>query len=221
MTPTTQTLYMIQCSMREYTIRVLGVVTLPKTKKGTKKEEKQKKKSIEKKTTPTKNAGKKESTKKKAVPSKTTAKTTKAPSKKRETKTKRPVKKKTSSVKNNEILKELEIELASDDEQVCLGAVDRLGKMKDSKATEILLRGLKDPRHMVRIQVAAQLGERKDRKAVDALIESLHDDSVFVRQTAAGSLENIGVAKGKKAVAQAEKEGILLDTLPEGRRLSD
>jgi len=42
--------------------------------------------------------------------------------------------------------------------------------MKNPKATQVLILGLKDTRHMVRIHVAAQLGERKDRKAVDALI---------------------------------------------------
>jgi HEAT repeat protein len=99
--------------------------------------------------------------------------------------------------------------------------VGRLGQMKNPKATEILIHGLKDPRHMVRIHVATQLGERKDRKAVDALIELLHDNSVFVRQTAARALGNIGAPKGKKAVTQAEKEGILLDELPEGRRLTE
>ncbi|MBE0527294.1 HEAT repeat domain-containing protein [Candidatus Thorarchaeota archaeon] len=119
------------------------------------------------------------------------------------------------------VMKELEIDMHSDDEQVSLGTIGRLGHMKDPKATEVLVLGLKDPRHMVRIHVAAQLGERKDKKAVDALIESLQDESIFVRQTVAGALENIGGTKAKKAVANAEKEGVLLDNLPEGRRLDN
>lgn len=201
---------------------------MSKAKKGTKKEEKSKKKGAEKKATPiktkTKKTETKESAKVKTKSSMVKGTTVKAPSKKTETKPKAKKltkKKQLTSTKDNEILKELEIELASDDEQVCFGAVGRLGKMKDPRATTILIHGLKDPRHMVRIQVAAQLGERKDRMAVDALIESLHDESIFVRQTAAGALENIGIAKGKKAVSQAEKEGILLDELPEGHRLPE
>lgn len=119
------------------------------------------------------------------------------------------------------ILQELETEIKSDDEQVCLGAIERLSRLEDSRATDLLTQGLKDGRQMVRIHIAAQLGERKDPKAVDALIESLEDESVFVRQTAAGALENIGGTKAKKAVTKAEKEGLLLDDLPEGRRLSE
>ncbi|MCK5390723.1 MAG: HEAT repeat domain-containing protein, partial [Candidatus Thorarchaeota archaeon] len=60
---------------------------------------------------------------------------------------------------------------------------------------------------------------RKDSKAVDALIDALQDESIFVRQTVAGALENIGSAKAKKAVKKAENDNLLLDELPEGRRL--
>ena len=119
------------------------------------------------------------------------------------------------------ILKELQAEIQSDDEQVALGAVERLSQLRDSRATEILIQGLHDRRQMMRIHVAAQLGERKDPRAVDALIASLDDKSVFVRQTVAGALENIGGAKAKKAVKKIEEEGLLLDELPEGRRLTD
>jgi len=116
-------------------------------------------------------------------------------------------------------LKELEDEIGNQDEQVSLGAIGRLGLMKDRQATKVLIIGLKDPRHMVRIHVAAQLGERKDSKAVDALIDALQDESIFVRQTVAGALENIGSAKAKRAVKKAENDGLLLDELPKGRRL--
>ncbi len=197
---------------------------MSKSEKGTKKKNATKKKSTTKKTTPktkTKKTATKK-TKKATKPVKASTKTVKKSSEKSTRKKKASTKKKKSvTTKESEILRELEIELASDDEQVCFGAVGRLSTMKGSKATEILISGLKHPRHMVRIHVAVQLGERKDKKAVDALIESLHDDSVFVRQSAAGALENIGTVKGKKAVAKAEKEGILLDELPEGKRLPE
>jgi len=117
------------------------------------------------------------------------------------------------------MLKELGIEIQSDDEQVSLGAIERLSLLDYPQATQILIEALSDPRYMVRIHAAAQLGERQDKKSVDALIASLSDGSIFVRQTVAGALENIGGVKAKKAVTQAEKEGILLDELPEGRRL--
>ena len=130
-------------------------------------------------------------------------------------------KEKPKGKEDDHILKELQAEIQSDDEQVALGAVERLSQLKDSRATGILIQGLHDRRQMMRIHVAAQLGERKDPKAVDALIGSLEDESVFVRQTVAGALENIGGAKAKKAVKRIEEEGLLLDELPEGHRLTD
>ena len=126
-----------------------------------------------------------------------------------------------TSKKDSEMLHELEKEIHSKDEQVCLGAVGRLGSLKHPDATRILTIALVDPRYMIRIHAAAQLGERKDKKSVDALINLLNDDSVFVRQTAAGALQNIGGVKARKAISKAEKEGKLLDELPEGKRLGE
>ena len=126
-----------------------------------------------------------------------------------------------ASKRDSEMLQELETEIHSKDEQVCLGAVERLGGLKHPDATRILTIALTDPRYMVRIHAAAQLGERKDKKSVDALIDLLNDDSVFVRQTAAGALENIGGVKARKAISKAEKGGRLLDELPEGKRLGE
>ena len=116
-------------------------------------------------------------------------------------------------------LDELAKELESEDEQVLLGAIDRLAIINNPKAVDFLVGCLKHSRYMVRIHAAAQLGERKDKRAVDSLIESLNDESIFVRQTAAGALENIGGGKAKKAIKTAEQEGLLLDDLPEGKRL--
>jgi len=116
-------------------------------------------------------------------------------------------------------LDELAKELESDDEQVLLGAIDRLAIINNPKAVDVLVGCLKHSRYMVRIHAAAQLGECKDKRAVDSLIESLNDESIFVRQTAAGALENIGGGKAKKAIEAAEQEGLLLDDLPEGKRL--
>ena len=95
--------------------------------------------------------------------------------------------KKAPSKRDREMLSELETEIKSDDEQVCLGAVERLGVLKHPDATQVLIIALADPRYMVRIHAAAQLGERKDKKSVDALVESLKDESIFVRQTVAGA----------------------------------
>ena len=152
----------------------------------------------------------------------------KAPSKKgspAKPKPRRTLKKKPSkkapSKKDREMLNELEIEIKSDDEQMCLGAVGRLGILNHPDATRVLIIALADPRYMVRIHAAAQLGERKDKKSVDALVETLNDDSIFVRQTVVGALENIGGTKAKKAISKAEKDGLLLDKLPEGKRLGD
>ncbi|NWF95361.1 MAG: HEAT repeat domain-containing protein [Candidatus Thorarchaeota archaeon] len=111
---------------------------------------------------------------------------------------------------------ELLREIKSEDQQVVLNAIDRLGILPDSDATSALTACLKDPRYMVRLFAAVQLGERKDPSAIPSLIESLHDSSLFVRQTAAGALENIGGPKALAAVKKAEAEGLLLDELPDG-----
>ncbi len=116
-------------------------------------------------------------------------------------------------------LEDLLKELESDDEQVLIGAIDRLAMLDDPRATEYLIRCLKDGRYIVRIFAAAQLGERKDEAAIEPLIETLRDESLFVRQTAAGALENIGGQRALEAVRKAEEEGRLLDELPEGKRL--
>jgi HEAT repeat protein len=117
------------------------------------------------------------------------------------------------------VLNDLAVESQSTDEQVSLGAIDRLGHMEDTRATVCLAGCLKDPRFIVRIYAAARLGERRDASAVEPLIEALHDESVFVRQTVAGALEHIGGEKALQAVKEAETKGLLLNELPEGRRL--
>ena len=196
---------------------------MSKTSKTSKKAAATKKKTTSSKKSTAKATTKKKVSKPAAKPKKkTTAKKTsmtkKAPPKKAAKK--KPAKKKHSK-KDVEMLHELEKEIQSEDEQVCLGAVERLGVLKHPGATKVLIIALGDPRYMVRIHAAAQLGERKDKKSVDALVESLNDDSIFVRQTVAGALENIGGAKAKKAVSKAEKDGLLLYELPEGKRLGE
>jgi HEAT repeat protein len=201
---------------------------LSKTSKTSRKGTTTKKKSTSSKKSTAKPKTKKKTAKAKAkvkAPAKKTVKK-KAPSKKASpTKPKKAVKKKPSkkapSKKDREMLSELETEIKSEDEQVCLGAVERLGILNHPDATRVLIIALADPRYMVRIHAVAQLGERKDKKAVDALIATLNDDSIFVRQTVAGALENIGGVKAKKAISKAEKDGLLLDELPEGKRLGD
>ncbi len=141
-----------------------------------------------------------------------------AAQKKKVTKTTTEKKKKVAAKESPE-LDELAKELTSDDEQLLLGVIDRLGMLDDPKATEQLIDCLQHSRYMVRIHAAAQLGERKDKSAIEPLINALQDESLFVRQTAAGALENIGGTKAKKAVTAAENDGLLLDELPEGRRL--
>lgn len=124
-----------------------------------------------------------------------------------------------SPADRSHVLNDLVAESRSSDEQVSLGAIDRLGRMDDVRATVCLISCLKDPRFIVRMHAAAQLGERRDSSAVESLIEVLHDDSVFVRQTVAGALEHIGGDRALRAVKKAETEGLLLNELPEGRRL--
>ena len=197
------------------------------------KKSKEKKAATSKKTTSkkaaAKPAAKKKATKPKAkTTTKKTTKTQKTPSKKASPKKSTPKKtvkkkptKKAPSKKDSEMLHELEKEIKSEDEQVCLGAIGRLGILNHPDATRVLIIALEDPRYMVRIHAVAQLGERKDKKSVDALITMFKDDSIFVRQTVAGALENIGGTKAKKAISKAEKDGLLLDELPEGKRLGE
>ncbi len=191
----------------------------PKTKKSatSKKKATGSKKSSAKPKAKTKSTKTKKTTAKKKAPSKKTSPAKTKP----KTKPKKKPAKKTPSKKDAEMLSELEVEIKSEDEQVCLGAVGLLGTLNHPDATRVLIIALADPRHMVRIHAAAQLGERKDKKSVDALVNSLKDDSIFVRQTVAGALENIGGTKAKKAISKAEKDGLLLDDLPEGKRLGE
>lgn len=201
---------------------------MSKTSKTSKKRTTAKKKSTNVKKSAAKSKAKKKTIKPQAkakTPAKKTT-TKKAPSKKAspaKPKSKKAGKKKPTkkapSKKDREMLSELEIEIKNEDEQVCLGAVERLGILNHPNATRVLIIALADPRYMIRIHVVAQLGERKDKKSVDALIAALNDDSIFVRQTVAGALESIGGAKAKKAISKAEKDGLLLDELPEGKRL--
>ncbi len=146
-----------------------------------------------------------------------------SPKKKLKTKArkKKPSKKKTAKEKppSEQMIDELIVELQSADQQVALGAVDRLVNNKDDSATDVLIDLLDDDRYMIRLQAALNLGKRGDKKAIDPLIESLDDDSLFVRQTAAGALESIGGSKAMKAIKVAEKKGLLLNDLPEGIRL--
>jgi HEAT repeat protein len=203
---------------------------LSKTSKTSKKGTTTKKKSASVEKSEAKPKAKKKTTKAQIKAKTPAAKTIpkKTPSKK--TSSARPTPKKTVKKKpshlvsgkmNLEMLKELEMDIKSEDEQVCLGAVGRLGSVNHPDATRVLIMALADKRYMVRIHAAAQLGERKDKRAVDALVATLNDDSIFVRQTVAGALESIGGAKAKKAVINAEKDGLLLDELPEGKRLGD
>ena len=197
------------------------------------KKSKEKKAATSKKTTSKKAAAKPAAKKKATKPkikttTKKTTKTQKTPSKKASPKKSTPKKtvkkkptKKAPSKKDSEMLRELEKEIKSEDEQVCLGAIGRLGILNHPDATRVLIIALEDPRYMVRIHAVAQLGERKDKKSVDALITMFKDDSIFVRQTVAGALENIGGTKAKKAISKAEKDGLLLDELPEGKRLGE
>ena len=114
---------------------------------------------------------------------------------------------------------ELAKELQSEDEQIVMVAIERLGSLKDKQATAPLIEALGDSRYMIRIHVTAQLGERKDKGAIGPLIIALGDESIFVRQTVAGALENIGGKKALDAVKKAESKGLLLDELPAGVRL--
>jgi HEAT repeat protein len=193
---------MKQYHLKERPVMMAEGVILPKTSKTSKKGTAAKKKSTSIKKAVAKPRAKKETTKpKKAVKKKPSKK---APSK-----------------KDSEMLAELVIEIKSEDEQVCLGAIGRLGVLNHPDATRVLTIALADQRYMVRIHAAAQLGERNDKKSVDALAASLNDVSIFVRQTVAGALESIGGVKAKKAISKAEKDGLLLDELPEGKRLDD
>jgi len=161
-----------------------------------------------------KETGKKAAAKKKPAPKKTETTTRKTAEKPTIKKTKKkPVE--TSSA----IVDELAKEIQSSDEQIAMGAIERLGSLQDKRATGILVEALDDPRYMVRIHVAAQLGERRDKTSVGPLIDALKDKSLFVRQTVAGALENIGGKKATDAVRNAESKGMLLDELPEGVRL--
>lgn len=220
-----ETFYITAC--RCVAVRVLGSrgEMMSKAKKALKKTTKKStsktpaKKTAAKKKPKTKKAPAKKATKKPAAKAKKPAKKSASMVAKPKKKATPKAKKKTKGAIDKEMLDELALEVQSEDEQVALGAIERIAEITGPTATGLLVLALKDDRYLVRIHVAAELGERKDKAAVGALIDALRDESLFVRQTVAGSLENIGGAKATKAITIAEEKGLLLDKLPEGRRL--
>lgn len=117
------------------------------------------------------------------------------------------------------VFDEYAADIKSQDQQVSFNAIDRLGRTASPRATDLLIDCLKDPRYLVRLSAATQLGERRDPRAIEPLAEVLRDESLFVRQTAARALVNIGGREAMDAIKRAGDEGLLLDHLPEGKRL--
>ncbi|MFQ6055763.1 MAG: HEAT repeat domain-containing protein [Methanosarcinales archaeon] len=71
------------------------------------------------------------------------------------------------------------------------GALERLIKMRDSRAVEPLIKALGDSSSEVRENAAYALGELGDKRAVEPLIKALGDSSSYVRYYAAYALDKI------------------------------
>jgi HEAT repeat protein len=70
-------------------------------------------------------------------------------------------------------------------------AVWALGKLKDPRAVDALIKKLKHPDWDIRVAAARSLGSIHSKKAVEALERNLDDQNVFVREWAARALEDI------------------------------
>jgi len=77
-----------------------------------------------------------------------------------------------------------------------VGIFDRLfrpdiGKLKEKKDVDGLIKALRDKDSDIRLEVAYALGEIKDKRAVEPLIQALKDEDNFVREAAVEALEKI------------------------------
>jgi len=88
-----------------------------------------------------------------------------------------------------------------DDNEIKSYAADALEKIGGKKATQMLIRMLRNHSWITRMKAAETLGEIGEKKAVSALVRILRNDSeASVKEWAAISLGKIG---DKKAVEQA------------------
>jgi HEAT repeat protein len=84
-------------------------------------------------------------------------------------------------------------QLTHDDNEVRWDAVITLAEIPGSRATDLLIRALKDERFIsIRYQAAVALGNRGDRRAIGALVNALGDPVSHVREQAAEALGRIG-----------------------------
>jgi HEAT repeat protein len=90
-------------------------------------------------------------------------------------------------------LDSIEKQLSHDDSEVRWVAVLVLEKIPGSRATDLLIRALKDDRFIsIRYQAAVALGNRGDSRAIDALVAAMNDPISHVREKAAEALGKIG-----------------------------
>jgi HEAT repeat protein len=95
-------------------------------------------------------------------------------------------------------LDSLERQLAHDDSEVRWNAVIVLEEIPGSRATELLIRALRDEQFIsIRYQAAVVLGTRGDRSAIGPLAAALDDPEFRVREKAA---EALGKLDGTEAV---------------------
>jgi HEAT repeat protein len=95
----------------------------------------------------------------------------------------------------------LEKQLAHDDSEVRWNAVIVLADTPGSRATELLIRALRDEQFIsIRYQAAVVLGTRGDRLAIAPLATALDDPEFRVREKAAEALGKIDGAEAVEAL---------------------
>ncbi len=87
--------------------------------------------------------------------------------------------------------------LDDEDENVRCNVVETLGKLRDPRCVDGLIRKLSDESRFVRWRAAEALGMIKDRRALKPLINALEDECEFVRWKAA---EALGELKDPEAI---------------------
>ena len=96
-----------------------------------------------------------------------------------------------------------------------IGAAVSLGRLKDERALEPLVKALDDENNIVRAVAAAALGRLGDKRALPALKKATKDDDELVRKRATEAVADIRSATDKKKEAGFGDDAHAVEATPE------
>lgn len=96
--------------------------------------------------------------------------------------------------------------LDDEDENVRCRVVEALGRLRDPRCVDALIRKLSDESRFVRWRAAEALGMIRDKRALKSLIDALNDECEFVRWKAAEALGELGDAEAVEPLMRAMED---------------